>query len=46
VNAARHDAYPMTIARGFRAFVQNVALQRPNEPGSNRPDCFVIDDWR
>ena len=22
------------------------AMQRPNEPGHNRPDCFVIDDWR
>ena len=22
------------------------AMQQGNEPGYNRPDCFVIDDWR
>jgi GNAT superfamily N-acetyltransferase len=46
VNAARHDAYRIMIERGFRTFTEGVAMQRPNEPGYNRPDCFVIDDWR
>jgi hypothetical protein len=23
-----------------------VAMQKPNEPGYNRPDVFAIDDWR
>ena len=23
-----------------------VAMLRPNEPGWNRGDCFVLDDWR
>jgi GNAT superfamily N-acetyltransferase len=46
VNAARHDAYRMLLERGFRTFLEGVAMQRPNEPGYNRPDCFVIDDWR
>jgi hypothetical protein len=36
----------MMLARGFRTFLEGVAMQRPNEPGYNRPDCFVIDDWR
>ena len=46
VNTARHDAYRMMLERGFRTFLEGVAMQRPNEPGYNRPDCFVIDDWR
>jgi GNAT superfamily N-acetyltransferase len=46
VNTARHDAYRMMLERGYRTFLQGVAMQRPNEPGYNRPDCFVIDDWR
>ena len=46
VNTARHPAYRLMMERGFRAFFQGVAMQRPKEPGYNRPDCFVIDDWR
>src|SRR5256885_6555736 len=46
VNTARHAAYRSMMERGFRAFLHGVAMQRPNEPGYNRPDCFVIDDWR
>ena len=46
VNMARHQAYRAMIDRGFRTFLQGVAMQRPNEAGYNRPDCFVIDDWR
>lgn len=46
VNTARHPAYRRMIERGFRTILQGVAMQRPNEPGYNRPDCFVIDDWR
>jgi GNAT superfamily N-acetyltransferase len=46
VNAARHDAYRAMLVRGFRTVLQGVAMQRPNAPGFNRPDCFVIDDWR
>ncbi len=46
VNAARHDAYRTLLERGFRTVLQGVAMQRPNEPGWNRGDCYVIDDWR
>lgn len=46
VNTARHGAYRMLLARGFRLMVQGVAMQSTLEPGYNRPDCFVIDDWR
>lgn len=46
VNMARHEAYLQMMARGFRADYQGVAMQRPNEPGYNRPGVYVIDDWR
>lgn len=46
VNAARHPAYRRMMERGFRPFLEGVAMLRPNEVAYNRPDCFVIDDWR
>lgn len=46
VNTARHDAYRRMLGRGFRTAIQGVAMQTANEPGYNRADCFVIDDWR
>lgn len=46
VNTARLPAYRQLLARGFRTELQGVAMQRGNAPGHNRPDCYVIDDWR
>lgn len=46
INTARHAAYRQMIGRGFRTAMVGVAMQRPNEPGYNRPDCYAIDDWR
>lgn len=46
VNTARYPAYRAMVERGFRTLFNGVAMQRPNEAGFNRPDCFVIDDWR
>ncbi|HKR90113.1 MAG TPA: GNAT family N-acetyltransferase [Phenylobacterium sp.] len=46
VNAARKDACRAMTERGFSTVQEGVAMQRPNQPGHNRPDCFVIDDWR
>jgi GNAT superfamily N-acetyltransferase len=46
VNTAREGAYARLRACGFRTEIQGVAMQRPNEPGYNRPDTYVIDDWR
>jgi len=46
VNMARHEAYRQMMAHGFRTDYQGVAMQRPNEPGYNRPGVYVIDDWR
>jgi hypothetical protein len=46
VNTARHEAYRQMLERGFRTDLQGVAMQRPNEPGYNRPGVYLIDDWR
>jgi ribosomal protein S18 acetylase RimI-like enzyme len=46
VNLGREAAYRIMVERGFRTFLQGVAMQRPNEPAFNRPDAFVLDDWR
>ncbi len=46
VNLARESAYRAVARRGFRSFILGVAMQRPNQPGFNRPDALVLDDWR
>jgi len=46
VNTARLDTYRRMLARGFRADLGGVAMERPDEPGFNRPDVYVMDDWR
>ena len=46
VNLARADAFRRMRAHGYRTMMQGVAMQRPNETGFNRPDAFVMDDWR
>jgi len=46
VNLARREAHQLMSERGFVAEFQGVAMQRPDAPGHNRPDCFVVDDWR
>ncbi len=46
VNTARHEAYRQMLTRGFRTEIQGVVMQRNNQTGYNRPDIYVIDDWR
>jgi GNAT superfamily N-acetyltransferase len=46
VNTGREEAYRLMLSRGFRARMHVVTMHRPNEPGYNRPGCFVLDDWR
>lgn len=45
-NTGRHNAYRKMIDRGFRTDMQGIAMHRPNEPGYNRDEIFLIDDWR
>jgi len=46
VNVARRDAYRRLTARGFRAALTGVAMQRPDVAGTLRADAYMIDDWR
>ena len=46
VNTAREKAYLGMIAHGFRTDMQGVAMQRYSHPGYNRPEVYIIDDWR
>ncbi len=46
VNMAREDAWRRMRAHGYRVAMQGVAMQRPHGEGFNRPDAYVIDDWR
>jgi hypothetical protein len=46
VNLGRSAAYRCMLDRGFRTNMQGVAMHHRNDPGYNRPDAFVMDDWR
>jgi GNAT superfamily N-acetyltransferase len=46
VNTARADAYRQMLDLGYRTQMQGVAMQKPNVPGFNREDAYVLDDWR
>jgi GNAT superfamily N-acetyltransferase len=46
VNVGRCQAYRIMVGRGYRTQTLGVAMHRPNSPGYNRPEIFIIDDWR
>ncbi|HET6258069.1 GNAT family N-acetyltransferase [Pseudonocardia sp.] len=46
VNTARHGAYRRLLAAGFRVDTAGVTMHRPNEPGYDREDIYLLDDWR
>lgn len=46
INTGRHAAYTKMIAHGYRTFRLGVAMHKSNDPGYNRSDIYVIDDWR
>lgn len=46
VNLGCEEAYRHLRQQGFRTDFSGVAMQRPNEAGYNRPDRYVISDWR
>lgn len=45
-NAGRPEAYRQVIERGYRADRVGVAMQHNNDPGYNRSEAYIIDDWR
>ncbi|MFQ6537912.1 MULTISPECIES: GNAT family N-acetyltransferase [Aphanothece] len=46
VNTSHEAAHACMVARGFRTEMPGVVMHRPNDPGYNRPDVFILDDWR
>jgi len=46
VNLNRSQAYRALLERGFRTEIQGVAMHRADLPAYNRPDVFILDDWR
>ncbi len=45
-NAARRQAYGTMLDSGFRPQIFGIAMHRDDDPGYNREDAWVIDDWR
>jgi len=46
VNLARERVYGALLNRGYRVLIPGVCMQAPNRAGYNRPDAYVVDDWR
>ena len=46
VNLNRSQAYRALLARGYRPTMLGLAMHRPDSPAYNRPDVFIMDDWR
>jgi len=46
VNTARRRAYAAMFKQGFTIENLGIAMERPDEAGYNRPDVYVMDDWR
>jgi predicted N-acetyltransferase YhbS len=46
VNLSRLEAYREMLQAGFRTTAQGVVMERNAEPGYNRPEVFLNDDWR
>ena len=46
VNTGRRAAYHDMLEQGFRVDFVGVAMEGPDDLGYNRPDVYVIDDWR
>ena len=46
MNVARLGAYREMLQAGFRSSAQGVVMEKDGAPGYNRPEVFLIDDWR
>jgi GNAT superfamily N-acetyltransferase len=45
-NTARQQAYAKMLSNHFRIDILGIAMQKGNDVGYNRPDVYIIDDWR
>ena len=46
VNTGRLEAYRTLLRQGYRTDGQGVVMHRPHSSAYNRPDVYVVDDWR
>jgi GNAT superfamily N-acetyltransferase len=46
VNTGRQRAYMKMLSHGFRIDMLGIAMQKGSDVGYNRPDVYIIDDWR
>ena len=46
VNLNRSNTYRRMLELGYRTQIQGVAMHRPDVPAYNRPDVYILDDWR
>jgi hypothetical protein len=46
VNTSRRQAYEKMLSKGFHIDMLGVVMQNGVDVGYNRPDVYVIDDWR
>ena len=45
-NTCRQRTYERMLSYGFHIDMLGVAMQKGNDVGYNRPDVYIIDDWR
>lgn len=45
-NVGRAEAYRSMLQSGYRNWMNGIIMNRPDDPGYNRPEIFAIDDWR
>ena len=46
VNTGRLEAHRTLLRHGYRTEGQGVVMHRPHSSAYNRPDVYVVDDWR
>jgi hypothetical protein len=45
-NTSRRQAYGKMLSKRFRIDMLGIVMQNGNDVGYNRPDVYVMDDWR
>lgn len=46
VNTARHQAYRRLLGAGMHVDMVGLTMHRPNAPGYDSAETYVLDDWR
>ena len=45
-NTGRSECYETMRAHGYRTWMNGIAMLRPEGPGYNLAEVFIVDDWR